>query len=213
MAEKREKIYAIGGLGADQRVFQSLDLKAELHVLKWEKSAPKESLSDYALRMSKQIETGFEGWLIGVSFGGIVAQEIAKLKPVKVMLISSASKRNELHMLYRFIGKTGLITTLPTTAFRLPSWLAIYLFGANNKKLLSEIIHDTDPSFVKWALQRIVTWKNDKGLFHFRIHGKIDRLFPLKNDMYIDCKTVGGHFTIVDEGAEISDAINAQLAP
>lgn len=83
MGEKLQKIYTIGGLGSDHRAFQHLDLNAELHVLKWEQPQQKQSLSDYALRMSKQIEVGFEGWLIDVSFGGIVAQEIAKLNPLK----------------------------------------------------------------------------------------------------------------------------------
>jgi hypothetical protein len=101
MAESKQRIYALGGLGADHRVFQHLYLNAEIHVLNWDKPHLKESLSDYSLRMSHQIETGFEGWLIGVSFGGIVAQEIAKIRSVKVMLISSVAYVNEIPRVYQ----------------------------------------------------------------------------------------------------------------
>ena len=211
MGEKHQKIYAIGGLGADHRVFQFLDLNTNIHVLEWEKPQTNESLADYALRMSNQIELGFEGCLIGVSFGGIVAQEIAKRKPIKVILISSISNQNELPKIVRWIGKTRLISMFPTAAFRLPPWLAIYLFGAKNKKLLTSIIQDTDPNFVKWALEKIASWENHEKLYEYRIHGEKDRLFPLKKSVPINFKTNGGHFMIVDEGAEISAKINHRI--
>jgi pimeloyl-ACP methyl ester carboxylesterase len=204
MLDPRQKIYAIGGLGADHRIFQFLNLNANIHVLKWEKPQQKEPLSDYVLRMSKQIPPEFEGWLIGVSFGGMVAQEIAKRSNVKVILISSVAQTNEVPKIYQWVGKTRLISILPAFLFKLPKGLAVFLFGAKNKRLLMEIIRDTDPNFVKWALQKITTWENHQELSELRIHGKKDRLFPLKNAASIDFKTNGGHFTIVDEAAEIS---------
>jgi pimeloyl-ACP methyl ester carboxylesterase len=211
MAESKQRIYALGGLGADHRVFQHLYLNAEIHVLNWDKPHLKESLSDYSLRMSHQIETGFEGWLIGVSFGGIVAQEIAKIRSVKVMLISSVAYVNEIPRVYQWIGKMRLISIVPAFCFRLPKFLAVFLFGAENHSLLLEIIRDTDPNFVKWALQQIVSWQNNERLFSCRIHGNNDRLFPMVKRMNIEHKINGGHFMIVDQSKEISTVINEKL--
>jgi hypothetical protein len=211
MPESKQKIYAIGSLGADHRVFQHLDLNVKIHVLQWEKPQQKESLSDYALQMSNQIEVGFEGWLIGVSFGGIIAQEIAKIRSIKVMLISSIAIRGELPLLYQWIGKSRLISILPSFCFRLPKLIAVFLFGAKNQSLLMEIIRDTDPNSVKWALQQIASWKNHELLFQYRIHGKKDRLFPIEKRMNIDHKINSGHFMIVDQSKEISKMINQKV--
>lgn len=211
MPESKQKIYAIGGLGADHRVFQHLDLNVKIHVLQWEKPQQKESLSDYALRMSNQIEVGFEGWLIGVSFGGIVAQEIARIRSIKVMLISSMATVNELPKVYQWIGKMRLISIVPAFCFKLPKFLAVFLFGAEHQSLLMEIIRETDPTFIKWALQQIVSWQNNERLLSCRIHGDNDRLFPMVKRMNIDYKINGGHFIIVDQSKEISKVINDKL--
>ena len=127
------------------------------------------------------------------------------------MLISSIATRGELPLLYQWIGNSRLISILPSFCFRLPKFLAVFLFGAKNQSLLMEIIRDTDPNFVKWALQQIASWQNSELLFQYRTHGKKDRLFPIAKRMNIDNKINGGHFMIVDQSKEISKVINEKL--
>lgn len=208
------RIYAIGGLGADERVFEFLNLDYELISLQWINPERKESLREYANRMSQQILTDQPFVLIGVSFGGLLAVEISKIvSSSKVILISSVETASEIPRVYRLIGKVGLIKILPIWLLRPPKWLMNILFDAKNKRLLSEIIRDTDPAFLKWALQQLCSWRNNvriPGLLN--IIGSNDKLLPLKgSDRRFSIRN-GGHFMIVDRAAEISVVINRTIA-
>jgi len=70
---------------------------------------------------------------------------------------------------------------------------------------LAEILKDTDETFLKWAIDKIVNWKNthiNKNLKH--IHGTKDRILPIlfvKSDVEI---TDGGHFMTIDKFEELN---------
>ncbi|MFT6337757.1 MAG: surfactin synthase thioesterase subunit [Halioglobus sp.] len=82
-------LYKIGGLGADERVFKKLKLNSRSISINWLSLKSQESLQDYTLRLSKQIDQSQEFGIIGVSFGGIIAIELSKiLNPKTVILIS-----------------------------------------------------------------------------------------------------------------------------
>ena len=66
----------------------------EIILLEWFIPLDKESLEDYALRMTKNIKHE-NPVLIGVSFGGILVQEIAKLIKVRKTIIISSVKSNK----------------------------------------------------------------------------------------------------------------------
>ncbi len=207
------RIYAISGLGADQRVFDFLNLKHELIPLEWIEVYHHESLKDYALRLSQRIDTESEFALMGVSFGGLVAIEISKvLHPKRTILISSIETREELRLIYRGIGKWGLLKRLPNRAFNLPRKVAHFLFGAKNKKLLNAILDDTDLSFVKWAINELLIWKNEEHINNrIRIHGTNDKLLSCKDSNQTHFIKGGEHFMIVDKAKEISEIINSEL--
>jgi len=67
------KIYLIGGLGADERVFKYLKLDCETQVIKWLEPKQKETIISYSKRLLKQINQEENFALLGVSFGGIIA--------------------------------------------------------------------------------------------------------------------------------------------
>ncbi|UZR94880.1 hypothetical protein [Chondrinema litorale] len=119
------KIYAISGLGADERVFKYLKLDCELIPLHWIKPQKNESIESYALRLSKNIDTKQETFgILGVSFGGLIATEITKvLNPKFTILISSAETKGELRSIYRVFGKTHLIRLIPPIFFGLPTFI------------------------------------------------------------------------------------------
>lgn len=207
------KIYAISGLGADQRVFNFLKLEHELIPIQWIRPMEKEPIRDYSLRLSEVIDTNSNFGLLGVSFGGLVAVEISKiLNPKFTILISSAETKDELRLIYRTIGQLGVLNKLPLKAFDPPRLTAQFVFGTHNKKLLTEILDETDLDFAKWAVIELINWKNlDRIDNLIRIHGTHDKLIPLKSTKTVKLINGGEHFMIVDRAEEISEIINEEI--
>ena len=206
-----KKLYLIGGLGADERVFKYLRLNLQTQIINWIEPKPKEELKDYANRLLKQINQDDEFGILGVSFGGIIAIELSKLiKPKKLILISSVEKSTQLPRTYVALGKTQIFRLIPNQLIKPPKRLLGYLFGAKNKQLLDQIIKDTKPEFIRWALNSIINWSSEETPTEAtRIHGTKDKLIPLKGKA-IEVKD-GGHFMIVDKAEEISKLVNEQM--
>ena len=95
-------IYCISGLGADKRVFDHLNIiNHDLKYLEWIDPFPNESIETYARRLSKGIDQDHPFILLGVSFGGIIAIEIAKITtPIHTIQISSVDNHHVLPKLY-----------------------------------------------------------------------------------------------------------------
>ena len=208
------KIYGISGLGADRRVFNYLSLNYDFIPLDWIAPLKKESISEYSIRLSKCIDQTDEYIILGVSFGGLVATEISKvLSPSMTILISSAETKSELPILFRLLGRTGLLKILPTKIFNPPKKLAHYLFGTKRKKLLNDILNDTDLKFTKWAVNQLVIWDNNQTLKRvLKINGTDDKLIPPKRNRAMELINKGEHFMIVDRAKEISIIINEKIS-
>lgn len=204
------KLYGISGIGADERVYKGLLIDSDFVFIDWIKPNKDESLKSYSARLSSVVDVSEDFGLIGVSFGGIVAVEIAKkLDPKLVILISSIELSSELKPLYRYFGRTKLNSLLPTSFYNLPRGLARFLFGTKSL-LLDQILDDTDLIFTKWAVNQLLGWENKSKIDNlYRIHGAKDKLLgcpkPEIRNFLIEN---GGHFTIVDEAVEVSDLIN-----
>lgn len=205
-------IYCISGLGADKRAFDSLVLKYELKHLEWIDPFPNETIEAYAKRLSEGIDQNQPFVLIGLSFGGMVAVEIAKItSPICTIQISSVDHRDKLPRLYRFIGKTGIIKLLPKFCFSIPTPLAAFAFQTKNKKLLSAIIKDSDTECTKWAVNAILNWRNDQKIDQIiQIGGDKDLILPPTQNMNHIVKD-GGHFMIIDKADELSEILNQEL--
>lgn len=208
------RLYAISGLGADERVFQYLNLDVELIPLKWLDPDKRESLESYARRMAKLIDTKQPFGIIGVSFGGIISVELTKIiNPQLTILVSSIERSKELPFLYRLFGKTRMIEVLPLPFFRIPPRIAQYFFGSTNRKLLETILADSDLKFTKWALSMLLRWKSDHQVQNcLKIGGSKDKLLPVKDPDGTKIISGGGHFMIVDRSDEISEIINENLS-
>jgi pimeloyl-ACP methyl ester carboxylesterase len=202
------KAYCISGLGADHRVYQALDLKYELVALEWIEPRKKETLAAYAQRLAAKIDQKKPFVLIGVSFGGMLAVEIAhQLQPVQTILISSVEVAEELPKWYRWLGKLEVVGSLPVYCFRLPFWAAKWAFGTRHP-LLKAILKDSNPAFTKWAIAALLSWNNTQRLSNrLKIGGAKDRLLPAKEVDYVI--EDGHHFMIVDKAAQLSALINS----
>lgn len=209
----RIKLYAISGLGADFRVFKELDLAAEIVPLEWITPKTNEPIIEYAMRLAEKIDTHEEYALMGVSFGGLVATEISKmLKPKYTFLLSTVETKDELRPFFKLVGKHDLDEKLPIGMFDPPKALANFMFGAEKKENLSEILEDTDPYFSKWAIHEMMNWKNETRIYPvLKISGTKDRVIPAPDVQNIHLIEGTGHFMIVDRANEVSRIINQYI--
>jgi len=214
------KIYFISGLGADERVFQFLNISGfETKNIKWEDPLKNESLTDYSKRLINQIDLNEKVILIGVSFGGMIAQEIANLiECEKVIIISSIKSLKELDEKMRMVKQSAIYKFIPSRFLKWTNSLsADYYFSTETKeesKLLKQIITDTDRFFMKWAIDKIMTWKYESEFLQEKlthIHGTHDRIFPINNITNAIKIKDGGHFMIVNRAKEISAIIQEKL--
>ncbi|WP_231491983.1 alpha/beta fold hydrolase [Pedobacter sp. Leaf170] len=208
--------YFISGLGADRRIFDKIKLDKSINIihLNWIEPLSKESLTDYAKRLSKVIDQTSPFVLIGVSFGGMLSTEIAKIfSPKATIVISTTILSNQLPRLYRFVGKLNVLKFIPAGILKSSNKLTQnYFFGVSNKEeklLLTKIVNDTESKFLKWAIGSIITWKNNikpKNLYH--IHGTNDRILYSKNAKPDFLINAGTHFMVYQKADEISAIIN-----
>ncbi len=92
-------VYFLSGLGADKRAFQKLHLPKNWKIkhLAWPALSENETFSSYCTKISALIDTSESFAVIGLSFGGMVATELAKkLQPKTTIIISSVSTKYEL---------------------------------------------------------------------------------------------------------------------
>jgi len=208
------RIFFFTGLGADERAFAYLKIKTSLpqiHV-PWLKPDKNESLENYCRRLVQRHGVKDGDILIGLSFGGLVVVEISKLiKPALSILISSASTRKELPLLYRIAGKTDLHRVVPKSVLNKPNRLKYYLFSLKKpeqRKLFDEIVTDADVDFVRWAIDKIVHWENSNRPENlYKIHGTADRIMPVHKPSVNFIIQGGSHFLTWENAAEVSTII------
>ena len=213
-----KEIYCLSGLGVDERVFQKLNFSGySITFIKWITPVENESMEHYASRLLEQIESK-NPVLIGLSFGGMMAIEIAKqIETEMVVLISSSKNKWEVPLYYRMTGKLRLHKLLPLRLIQLTRPFANWIFGAKScfdKTLLKQILLEMDLVFLKWAIDKIVNWKNEttiKSLLH--IHGTNDHILPFR---FVNCDLKikgGGHLMVLNRAEEMNMLLAEILEP
>ena len=214
---EKSTCYILSGLGADERVFDKIDFGDFSPVfIPWEPVDPEESFESYVRQLCIHVKAE-NPILIGISFGGIVAQEMSTLfENCPVLILSSVRTRSELPLLMRFFGKSGLHKLIPIKQVLKNTSINHWFFGtktASEKKLLDQILADSDPVFTKWAIRQITNWTRTEPVPAkvLHIHGDNDHIFKIGN-VHPDYIIPGGtHFMTVSQHKEVSQAIQAAL--
>ena len=199
-------VYLMPGMAANPSIFEYIKLPEDIfkiHWLEWQLPLKDESLEAYAKRMLEHVEHD-NSVLIGVSFGGILVQEMCRLRDFKkVIIISSVKNRSELPKRMRMAKTTGVYRLAPTQLAKNVDLLAKYAFGKTIKKraeLYKKYLSVNDKHYLDWALKQVVSWKRKEvipDIIH--IHGDKDVVFPIKN--ITNCITVKGgtHVMIINK--------------
>lgn len=207
-----ENIYCLSGLGADEKIFSKLDFKNNhITYLQWFKPEKSESISDYAGRLANKI-TLPQPILIGISFGGMMCIEIAKLIAVKkVIIISSIKTKNELPIWMKAAGWLKLNKIFPMRSFKLIEPLEDHNLGietAEEKNMVHKYRRTIDRTYAEWAINCVLNWQNEAVLPNVvHVHGDKDRIFKInkvKPDYII--KT-GGHFMVMNRAVEVNKVL------
>jgi pimeloyl-ACP methyl ester carboxylesterase len=128
-------IYIISGLGADRRAFSKLVFPPEISVihLDWIPPAANESLINYARRLGERIDQTAPYYLIGLSFGGMLATEITRImNPIHTFLISSIATYKELPWYYRAAGSISLQKAIPVGLLKNSNNIGYKIAGCKN---------------------------------------------------------------------------------
>ncbi|BAZ44601.1 hypothetical protein NIES4102_16130 [Chondrocystis sp. NIES-4102] len=215
--EKKERslkdIYCLSGLGADKRVFQKLRFQGyqPIHI-QWLEPESKEDITAYAKRLIPQIKSD-SPILIGLSFGGIIAVEIAKQIPTqKVILISSIKSKQENPFYFKIWRWFPIHRLLP---IRVMLWLSKTLVGwffslqnLDERQLLNEIIIEMNGKLLKWSINQIVVWRNELVPPNvYQINGDRDRIFPARFIEENYTIEHGGHLMIMNQAESVSQLI------
>lgn len=188
MGQEIIHVYLMPGMAASPKIFEYIKLpehQFKIHLLEWMIPLEDETIQDYALRMAHKINHK-NIVLLGVSFGGVLVQEIAKhIKLRKLIIVSSVKSVSELprHMLLAKITKAYKL--VPTHLASNIDVLVKYAYGVKANKrleLYKKYLSVNDSKYLSWAIENMVCWNQEEynsDIVH--IHGDKDAVFPLKH--------------------------------
>ena len=199
-------VYFMPGLAASVAIFERIKLpedQFEMVFLEWEIPFEKETLADYAKRMVAKIKHE-NPVLIGVSFGGILVQEMAGfIVTRKVIIISSVKTNLEFPRRMIIAKNTKAYKLIPSSLVQNIESLAKFSFGkkVNQRlKLYEKFLSVRDKRYLDWAIEQVILWNRtvaDQKVIH--IHGDLDDVFPIKYIKNSIEVTGGTHIMILNK--------------
>ena len=217
MNSSTQNIYCLSGLGADEKAFERLHVKGcALKHINTIPPTPNEDLSAYAARMFEQVKEQ-NPIILGLSFGGMIAIEMAKEFSIKKLILVSTVKRyTEIPRWMRIAGSLNLHKLIPIRSNRLTEKADDRRMGIETpeeKKFVDYYRKKADPKYVDWAVHQILNWKNTWVPPNAnQIHGEEDRMFPIRNIRNPDYVVKNGtHIMVLNKPTEVSACIEQIL--
>jgi len=158
----------------------------DLETPNWIAHAPGESFRDYAARFARTLNVESPVVLAGVSMGGMVALEMARVVPARcVVLIGSCRGPAAASRLLRTAERLSRLTpSILLDKGRIVAPLFLGRGGSLNmehRRLLADMVRGHAVSFLRWAARAIIEWEGceDPGVPVYHIHGDRDWVIPL----------------------------------
>jgi pimeloyl-ACP methyl ester carboxylesterase len=218
MAYTKRRLFCLPGLGADSRMFRYLDLPSEELVgIDWVVPQRQESLAAYTERLLAPYRPGPEDVMLGVSFGGIVALEAARLMGGAPLVVVSSIKRSaERPPYFPFFRRVPIQRVLPSKTIKrigtiVPPPQRTGL-RADEYVLFLDMVNQTDPTFMRWGIEQMLRWENQwLPPCWLHLHGDRDLLFPINRIPDATVIRGGTHFMIVRQASLINQHIRQFL--
>jgi len=217
ISETIANVYFMPGMSANSLIFERIKIKGKFnfHFLEWIEPKKNESLKKYSIRFSKLIKHEFP-ILIGVSFGGVLVQEISKIIEVKkIIIISSVKSKREFPASMKVVKATKSYKILPLEWINDLESLISFVFGPRVKRkveLYRKYLSVRDEKYLSWAVKELIEWDQDKPLENIiHIHGSKDTVFPvlyIRN--YVEVPD-GDHAMILKKADWISEFLEKNL--
>ncbi|MCI4670181.1 MAG: alpha/beta hydrolase [Bacteroidia bacterium] len=214
------RIFAIPGLGVDGRIYNRLrQYFSDFELIEWLEPYPHEAIEAYAKRMAAPIEAYDDEFiLMGTSFGGIIMQEIIPQLPAKChgLILLSTLKKNDQRPWFFPLAERLPIYQLFKGKLRyklLPYWAPFAgITDIEEQKLLQDMFMNASTNHRVWGADKIVSWEGQEINVPFiHIHGKDDRVFPVKlieNAVFIPG---AGHFMLYQQAEAVALEISRWL--
>ncbi|UOE42268.1 alpha/beta hydrolase [Chryseobacterium suipulveris] len=208
------KLYVVSGLGADFKVLEKLKFPENMEVvfLDWLIPENHESFGHYIKKMADRIDDSEPFSLLGYSFGGVIVQEIDKIKPAeKVVILGSIKSDSEKSRFIKAGEISGIPKFLPVSFFNEKSTVA-YSFlrkviDPKNPKLM-EYFTVRDPYYLKWSIEKMAGWKSQENPKVIQILADRDIVFPPKYSKPDYVIKNGTHLFPVTKAKEVSKILS-----
>lgn len=179
-----QTVYCIPGLGTSKTIFEFLPQSDQVNYVLLDQMLPikGESFEHYIKRWADKIKSE-QSIVIGVSFGGIIAQELISYKKVKKIILISSVKTPKAYpwfiKMFYFIPLHFVF--LPLILSKLKRIKEKPKTNKEHKisQLLDRYMPYMDSHYIKWSVNKLIHW-NPKHMEVpiVQIHGTKDEVFP-----------------------------------
>ncbi len=211
--------YFIPGVGANETAFSKIgEIGIEKVAIPWIAHEEGDTIESYAQKLIRKYKIGPKDITMGLSFGGLLAQEIAaQLGHREVVLLSSFQSIKHLRGLFQFGLKFGLNNMLPNV--RTPivdEFVALYLNAGSpdSKATIKQMTLDVDHEFMKWCIAQIAVYHNEvnENIIAHNIIGNSDKILKLWKNEHTHIIDGGSHFMVYEKADEITPIIKEIVA-
>jgi len=214
-----ERFILIPGMGADERLFETQRTYGfDFEVPRMPIPEPNDDMIRYAARVRDLLALDGPCVIGGVSFGGMLACELAALCQTRcVLLIASCPRPTAIPRYYRVAELVSRF--IPDVLIRrrciAGSRLLAKLESLNHQqyRLIRDMSIDVPVLFLRRVGRMILRWDGcpSPSCPRYHIHGQLDRVIPLKGNQPDEIVPDGGHLINLTHAEQVNRFIERYL--